>query len=387
MAASRLWAINQMPYVAAALFAADVTEAPASGTISVDRDWRVHADADVVGRLSVEELGRLLLHLVGHLLREHAERADAAGVSDVASPEAWNRAADAEINDDLHPLGLVPRHAPDQPSDLGREAGRLAETYLAAARAPRVWDCGSGCDNQPRPWDGDGPRRRGSGLDPGQAALLRLETAAAMQQAEGQQPGTVPGGWLRWAETVLPSRVDWRRLLAAEIRAGVYSVVGAVDYTYRRPSRRSQASPGVVLPALHRPVPQVAVVCDTSGSMHNELLARALAEVEGILTKGGLRSAQLRVLAVDTVVHTVRTVSRAAQVQLAGGGGTDMGAGIHAAAALRPRPSIVIVLTDGFTPWPDRAPKGMHVIVGLLAQHLGMYLPPAPPWARVIRIE
>lgn len=64
-----------------------------------------------------------------------------------------------------------------------------------------------------------------------------------------------------------------------------------------------------------------------------------------------------------------------------------MGAGMHAAAALRPRPSILIVLTDGFTPWPDQAPKGMHVIVGLLAQHLGMYLPPAPHWARVIRIE
>jgi hypothetical protein len=31
------------------------------------------------------------------------------------------------------------------------------------------------------------------------------------------------------------------------------------------------------------------------------------------------------VLAVDTAVHAVRRVSRATQVQLAGGGGTDMG--------------------------------------------------------------
>jgi hypothetical protein len=35
--------------------------------------------------------------------------------------------------------------------------------------------------------------------------------------------------------------------------------------------------------------------------------------------------------------------------------GTDMGEGINAAVALRPQPSVVVVLTDGRTPWPDEA--------------------------------
>lgn len=389
LSAARLWATHQMPYLAAALFAAPVHPAIGSGTVAVDASWKVHADPDVVERLPVEQMGRLLLHLIGHLLREHSDRAAALGLPDAGSPEAWNRAADAEINDDLHPLGLVPEPADDLPADLGHQAGQLAETYLATARPPRRWDCGSGCDNQPRPWDeAQGQSRPGDGLlGAEQAALLRLGAAAAIQHAHNQQPGTVPGGWLRWAERILPSRVDWRRLLAAEIRAGIFSVAGAVDYTYRRPSRRSRVSPRVILPALHRPVPQVAVVCDTSGSMHEQLLARALAEIEGILTKAGLRSAQLRVLAVDTVVHAARTVTKAAQVELLGGGGTDMGAGIQAAAALKPRPSIIIVLTDGYTPWSDRPPNGIHVIVGLLAQHHAMPLPPTPSWARTIRID
>jgi glutamate synthase domain-containing protein 2 len=42
----------------------------------------------------------------------------------------------------------------------------------------------------------------------------------------------------------------------------------------------------------------------------------------------------VRVLAVDTNVQAVRRVTRASQVQLAGGGGTDMAAGIATAAAL-----------------------------------------------------
>ena len=41
-----------------------------------------------------------------------------------------------------------------------------------------------------------------------------------------------------------------------------------------------------------------------------------------------------------------------------------MGAGIAAAAALRPRPAVTVVLTDGYTPWPERAPKGIRVVVG-----------------------
>jgi predicted metal-dependent peptidase len=101
----------------------------------------------------------------------------------------------------------------------------------------------------------------------------------------------------------------------------------------------------------------------------------------------GLRQTQVRVLAVDTDVHVVRRVSRAAQVQLAGGGGTDMGAGIESAAKLHPKPSVAIVLTDGYTPWPDQPPPGIRVIVGLLTER--RRLPGWAPagWAHTVVIE
>lgn len=381
-----------MPYLAAAVFASDVRAEEGCATVAVDRGWRLHADPDVIDRIEIEQLGQLILHLIGHLIRDHAERAERQGVTEAGgSPERWNRAADAEINDDLAASGVVPDLAPDLPSDLGQRDARLAEQYYPAAPDGRRWDCGSGCDGLTRPWDGVGhPGDEADGhpgLSDERAGLLRLSVASAIQQASGQLPGSVPGGWLRWAESVLPSRVDWRRVLAAEIRTGVASVAGAVDYTYRRPSRRAHASPRVVLPSLYRPVPDVAIVCDTSGSMHEVLLARALAEVEGILRKAGLRQAQVRVLAVDTNVHAVRRVISASQVQLVGGGGTDMGAGIAGAAALRPKPSVVVVLTDGFTPWPERPPKGVKVVVGLLAQHIGQGAWSSPAWARTVVID
>jgi predicted metal-dependent peptidase len=382
LAAARLWATAQMPYLASAIFASEAVSAPDSGTIAVDRGWRLHADPQLVDSLEIEALGRLLIHLCAHLVRDHATRAERLGVAPGHGAGRWNRCADAEINDDLAEGGLWPEGtAGDLPADLDCEPGRIAEAYWeSASDGPRHWDCGSGADGGEQPGGGD-PSMTGD-----QAELVRLGVAAEIQRTAAQEPGTVPQGWLRWAESVRPSRVDWRKVLAAEIRRAVAFTSGMVDYSYRRPSRRSV--PGVIMPTLQRPIPDVAVVVDTSGSMHDGLLERALAEVEGVLKRAGLRGGQLRVLAVDTQTHAVKRVTSARQVSLAGGGGTDMGQGITDAAALKPRPSVVIVLTDGFTPWPAYPPRGVRVIVGLLAQ--GGAVPhqwAAPAWARTVVID
>ncbi len=383
---ARLWAAARFPYLASGVFGMQVVAAPGRGSVAVDEKWRLHADPDVVAGWSPAELGSVLVHHVCHLLRAHAERARALGIR----PEdgaAWTRAADAEINDDLVPAGLELPGDPVLPHHLGAEAGGLAEQYFRAAAdgsPERGNDCGSGADGRPRPGDGppgapsSGPEE--PGLPRWQADLLRRLVASECLR-HGQEAGTVPAGLLRWARETLTPVVDWRRLLAAELRRAVADRAGAADYSYRRPSRRAAVTGDVVLPALRRPVPEIAVVCDTSGSMTDELLAMVLAEVEGLLRSLGA-SRQLRVLACDAAAGPAQRVSSARHVELAGGGGTNMGAGIAAAALLRPRPAITVVLTDGYTPWPGRPPKGMLVVVALL----GDAARDAPAWARTVRV-
>jgi predicted metal-dependent peptidase len=386
LAAARLWATDRFPYLATGLFGAEVVAVAGSGTVSVDESWRMRADPDLIAGWTAAQLGSVLVHHVCHLLRTHGERAQAVGVASHDAPR-WVQAADAEINDDLVPAGLDLPGRPVLPADLGAPDGLLAEQYFKASTTDRSaknkdlaaagdWlDCGSGADGVPRP--DDGPPARPAW----QADLLRRQVAQDVI-AHSKLAGNVPAGLLRWAEEILDPKVNWRKVLAAELRRAVAEVSGAVDYSYRRPSRRAAVAGNVVLPALRRPVPDVAVVCDTSGSMTEDLLAAALAEVEGLMRALGM-ARQVRVLACDTAVGAAQRVSSARQVELVGGGGTDMGTGIAAAVALRPRPAITVVLTDGYTPWPAAAPKGTRVVIGLL----GPRAPDAPAWARAVRVD
>jgi predicted metal-dependent peptidase len=380
LAAARLWAAAHYPYLASGIFGARVVPAPGIGTVAVDPGWRLWADPDLTAGWTPAELGSVLVHHVCHLLREHASRAGVAGVRPEESL-TWIRSADAEINDDLVPAGLQLPGDPVLPRHLGCPPGQLAEQYFAAGRKPESQggqglDCGTGADGLGRPWQADQP----GVLPPWQARLLQRLVAQQCISAS-KQAGNVPAGLLRWAQDVLEPKVDWRRALGAELRKAVADTAGAVDYSYRRPSRRAAAAGNVVLPALRRPVPEVAVVCDTSGSMSDDLLSASLAEVQGLLSALGL-ARSLRVLACDTAAGPAQRISSARQVELVGGGGTDMGTGIAAAACLRPRPAVIVVLTDGYTPWPGDAPRGSRVVVGLL----GDDAPDAPGWARAIRV-
>lgn len=374
LAAARLWAATRFPYLASALFGMTPVEASGTGGMRTDERWRLYVDPEAVARWPVETLGASLVHHAGHLLRDHAERARTFGITRETA-ERWTAACDAEINDDIEDLPLPPDSV--TPEGLGCEPGRFAEEYYRAAPERPMCDCGSGCDGRPRADEGD------DGTTVGRAAadLIRRQVAAEVIR-HAKEAGTVPGGLLRWAAAILEPAVDWRRALAAEIRAGIDNVAGAVDYSYRRPSRRQSVAGDVILPSLRKPVPNVAVVCDTSGSMHEGLLARVLAEVEGLLRSVGV-ARSVRVLSVDAAVHAVRRVTSARQVELIGGGGTNMGTGIEAALRLRPRPQIVVVLTDGYTPWPDAPPKGARVVVA----QLDPASPSPPRWVRTIVVD
>ncbi|GIJ55018.1 vWA domain-containing protein [Virgisporangium aurantiacum] len=378
--AARLKAATDRPYLASALFALSVVESTVVPTMAVDRLWRCYVNAGFVDATPVPQLAGVWIHEVAHLLRDHHGRAGRLPSDLQGDRSRVNIAQDCEINDDLIQDGLALPAGVLTPGTFGLPDGRLFEQYLPdIPETPECPRCGSGASGGTEPWDL--PPGEGGRVSPAEAQSIRRYTADAVR-AHQRGRGTVPTGWRRWADGILEPTVDWRQVLAGSVRQAIAWASGAVDYTYRRPSRRSAAQAGVVLPSMRRPAPSVAIVVDTSGSMSDDDLAAAMAEVAGVLREVGVRGNRVTVLSCDAAVGVVRRVARAEELELVGSGGTDMRVGIATALAQPTKPHVIVVLTDGMTPWPDEPPAA-RVIAGLIGPD-----PPLPPtWIESVRVR
>ncbi|WP_329113423.1 vWA domain-containing protein [Streptomyces sp. NBC_01465] len=395
--AARLHAARARPYLATALFALHTVASRSVPTMAVDRHWRCYVSPGFVDRTPVEELAGVWVHEVSHLLRDHHGRSDRVarerGLTGPGERLRMNIAADFEINDDVYGDGLAEPQGAVRARDMGLVEGKLMEEYLRQFKlGPRTaelaWlDCGSGADGLGREWE--------LGPDGAHGLTAQERDAVRFRVAQGirGRPGSAPKGWQRWAEEAFHPPQPWRDLLGAAVRSAVSGAGAGEDYTYGRPSRRSAGVPGVVLPSLRRRPPKVTVVIDTSGSVSDTELGSALLEVAAISRAVGGRRDLVSVVPCDATADFVHALCRGEGIPLTGGGGTDLRTGFARALKARPAPDVVVVLTDGQTPWPETRPP-CRTVVGLFPRGTGSwiesdpdYVPDTPPaWARVVDI-
>jgi len=233
-----------------------------------------------------------------------------------------------------------------------------------APEKPKVgggW-CGS-CAGNPLP---DEPKEDKDGRSKADLQRVRREVAEAVREAASRSRGSVPGGWARWAEDFSkPPKIPWQQKLARFARAAVAYRPGAGDFTYRKPSRR-QGGIGFgagrpVLPAMHSPKPEAAIIVDTSGSMGTAQLETAIREARGILLACGTG---VTFLACDAEVHAMKPVKHWKEMLglMKGGGGTNMRPAFEEVSKMRKRPDVVICITDGYIGDPGPEPRDYKVI-------------------------
>jgi predicted metal-dependent peptidase len=212
-----------------------------------------------------------------------------------------------------------------------------------------------------------------------QVDRVRAQTAQAIVE-EGQRGiGKYGSDAVRWAEaTVAPAKVPWHKVLAKAVRGEVAARAGGGGVSYRAPARR-QASIGYgsgkpVFPANRAVVPEVQVWVDTSGSVGSKELAAACAEIGGVMKS---LQARITVGSCDAQVHALQKVKNLSEVPalLKGGGGTDFRPLFRAAEESKPKPDIVIVLTDGMATLPQQPPADMRVIWVLIGSWKAKEMP------------
>ena len=410
------------------------------GTLAVDKYLRLYhgpqADA-----WSDQEFVAALWHEVNHLLRHHPDRLAHLAQKHSMDPMMVNVAADLEINDDLLEQDIAlpkdcltsemfghdpfqsaeahfaqfvetreqqkePQPGPGEPGDEeadgqgipGDEPGPTMKPKTLPSNDPKCGSASGGNsdgEEPPPPDEADMGKLEKAIRDQAEAVVKEFEERkeagrqGLSQQNRDGSDGESPGGADIYASAITylgRSTYDWRIPFAVEVRNAIDQRSDeAEEYTFRRRSRR-QAALGdeFILPGSYRPIPNLMLLCDVSGSMDRSKLTAAMIEVIGILERLAIPEFMVypwnTEMALDQPVR-VSTVAHIKEAFERRGGGTDMQAGVN--RMVKDGAEVIIVLTDNETRWKPTGPHGVPVIIGGINRHKAY---PAPSWARVIDV-
>jgi predicted metal-dependent peptidase len=341
--------VKALMFFASALLQTKFVEDPTCDTAWTDMTV-IGYNPKFIESLDVPTAKFVIIHELMHILLKHGLR---RGGRDA---ERWNRACDYAINIMLLDLGFkVWQWALIDPAYRRMSAEQI---YPLLQPQPGTQG-GLGGDLRPVPL-----------ADVEHAINKTIARASAIARAHGVMPGEL-------ATTVgaaYDDPVPWEQVLIDYMTAAV-----AIDENW---SRRNRRYAEVILPS-HKAsgMDELTIVADSSGSMFSKaIFERIAAAVNHIVTV--IKPMLVRVVwADDAKCSNIDVFEDGNTVTLhpKGGGGTDMRkplawvADVHA-------PEVVLLLTDGYTPWPE-VPTPYPLIIGCTTAAY------CPDWASVVRIE
>lgn len=434
---ARALALDTMPYMASILFAFRPVSAPGLGTWACDPQMRLYIDFDAAQRNGIEHSAQAMLHEAMHIFAQDHLLAGEVGAGDSAHEhKLLNVSSDAANNDDLRDAGctifadnnpyghVLPAsigcidhqtaHSyyralkqkaptpPPQPQQGGGDPGQGGGGQDAGDGASDPYaGCGSASGN---PWSGE----LGDGDMAGQASpasgsereRIIISTSVAIKEHSEKSRGSVPGDMVDRAERNLqPPQVPWQKVLGRAVRFATRTRSGSTHETYqRRNSRRHDAriltqngkGKRIVIPSPVTVIPSIVAVRDTSGSMSKKDLAMVTNEVEGIAKRLSCRGEDLRVMDFDARSRGIVKYGSARDLdEVKGRGGTDMAGAIVEATTLTPRPSAVVVLTDGETEWPGQPENRVPVVAAIICKsdRAASLLAQVPDWITAVTAD
>lgn len=314
--------------------------------------------------LTIEDTMCVMAHEVGHDSLLHSLRLEAR------NHDVWNQACDHAIN-----LMLI-----DQKFTCPRSVpgGWLADPQYKGWSADRIYDH---LRRNPPPSSGGGKSgQNGQGGKPGQPqagkdwlhgdvmpskASTPAEKAAATQRAKqrvasaaniARMAGKLTGELARMVDDMLASKVSWVDVL----RDYMLKVTKARE-TWMRRNRRFKT---MYLPTRYeKRMGPIVFIPDTSGSMWGDDMEKICSEMAHCATQ--TKPENIRVCWADTAVKGEQVFEPSefsfAALKPCGGGGTDMRVPLKHVEQYNPQ--VVVLMTDGYTPWPSEEPPFPLIVI------------------------
>ena len=209
--------------------------------------------------------------------------------------------------------------------------------------------------------------------DAAEAITVRVATSGV---------GAVPLLAERLLKELRKPQNDWRTILADFVQEDI------TDYSFAPPDRRFPDSP-FFLPDFNEKeerLENILFMIDTSGSMSDDMITAAYSEVLGAIEQfDGKLSGYLGFFDAEISEPTPFTsLEEFRVIRPKGGGGTSFMPIFHYASTKMQEkpPASIIILTDGYAPYPDEsAAQGIPVLWLLVNDDV------TPPFGRIARIK
>ena len=324
------------PFFATMLLGTPCVEDRTIPTAATDMK-RIRYNPDFIDGLDLDQVQGLLVHEVMHIAFEHGFRLHGR------NHKVWNWACDYAIN--LIIIDAKLKLPPDCLLDAtycGMSADQIYEKLVREAKKRKA-------SGQGDPKDGIGQDLQEPGIGVEEAAVRQRQIKQQVAQAANmaRMAGKLSGSLEAFMDAILNPVVPWQALLRDYMTR-----VSHDDETW---SRRNRRFSDVYLPSRHSlRMGEALVYRDISGSVTHEEQGKTLGEIGSIAHT--VRPERIRVFAWDTELkhEDVFECDEEPVVQMMRGGGTDMRTALEHARQYDPQ--VVILITDGHTPWPTCEP-------------------------------
>jgi len=330
--------LGQSPFFATLLLGTPLVETKDIPTAATD-GRKIFYNPDFIDSMPVSQIQFVLAHEVGHMMYEHPMR------NGDRIHRVFNMAADYAMNQLLVDDGF------DMPS-----SGLIDSKYIGMS-AEQIYPLliKDMEDGKPQPEDGMGNDLMEPGTAAEQAeAKSQMRRMVAQAATAARMAGKFSAGLAKFVDQVLNPVVPWQDLLRDYMTR-----TNKDDESWRHRNRRFH---NVYLPARHSErMGEIVIIVDTSGSIGQKELDQVAAEITSIADT--VKPELIRVVYVDTEVAGEETFECGEAIKLTpqGGGGTDMVVGLEHVSKYDPE--VVILITDGYTPWPTSEPEYPLIVV------------------------
>ncbi len=343
------------PFFATLLLNTPVEVVPGICEYAATDMQKIYLNPDYVKVATIDDLMSDLSHEVAHNALMHGPRLEGR------NRDLWNIAADYAINLMLEEQGFK---AP--------KGGWLVDKKYTGWSADKIYDhLRKEAQKQPQPGQGQpGCGKPGSGqpglakdrmhgdllpvpgtTDPAQRAgvVRKMQQKVAQAAMAAKAAGKLHGSLASMVNEFLDPKVPWVDVLREYLMRIVKD-----DESWTRRNRRFR---DVYLPARHSErMGPIVIIGDSSGSIwaSPEELKQFASEIQAIADQ--VQPEHIRLIWADTKVagEEVFENGQPLKFDVKGGGGTDMR--VPLTYVEQYDPEVVILLTDGYTPWPRCEP-------------------------------